>query len=246
MMTGKRLGSVLLLLALLAGVCSCKEVSDIVVCGPTTYCFYGDVAVDAINQLSQQRSTMKSEKRDALKLLQSMQEVPAPVEGLFPTDARDVGEGPYHVELAMVYQGNSHFLAEYRYPRATLSFRDPDSGEQHELSCYVEYSFFRCILYHHSIMQTVEEYYESFYNVQDWRGSVTYEMVDGMLYAVSGNYVWLYFDLNPGIGCIKVEKKREDETVAIPYQALQPLCQWELIPIDPAMREDVTDHVGWW
>lgn len=243
-MIGKKKCIIFLFLLLSVLLGSCKKEPEIVVCGSRYLSFYGNQAIDAIDQLSQLRNQIKAEEagEEALRWLKVLGEVPAPIEGLFATSQRDYGNGPFQVEMSAEYQYDQHFKIFYTYPRATLRITDPVTGEQTDYNCSIRYSFYRIYINRNRILQSVDEYhryYDSELTNNDYR-----EMIDGKLYVRDYNSDRLYFDLNPGIGVVEILNDRNDP--AIPYETLLPLCQWELIPVDKADRENVTEHVGWW
>ncbi len=234
----------ILFAAVPTALCSCKQEPETPDCWADNYSVYGNQAVDAINQISQMREKERPAdwQAESWRFLKALKELPAPAEGLFPTTARDYGEGPAHVNVALEYLGNQHFEVSYLYPLATLRIADPESGETVDRHCGVRYSFYRMFTCQNRILQSVDEYYEYYYC--GYRKGTYGEMNDGKLYVSDSSGDRLYFDLNPGIGVVEVERREADPV--IPYETLLPLCRWNWIPINTADRENVTEHIGWW
>lgn len=239
--------SLIFVLVMVMSMCACKKEPKIVVCGPTTYTFYADNAEAAVDRLFYHADQAEAfqDSEEVRRMMKSLEDIPTPKEGAFRLGVRDygAGDGPFSVIMDLRLQYQQHFLVEYAYPLATFSYTSTETGEEVSRILSIRYCFYRVYIYKNQILQSVGEYYESYFSKNDRYNEG--EMIDGKLYVRKGDSVKVFFDLNPGIGVVELNDST-DSLNDIPFEALLPLCQWKLVRIAPSERESVTDHVGWW
>lgn len=240
----------LALLALLAGVCSCKK-QEIIVCGPTVFLYYGNTASEAVGKLEAEQNKPRKElakKYETDAVLTDFLELnvlPAPKDGLFKGIPMDYEVGEFCLEMTLVSSQRHHFEVHYNYYQAELKLPGETEGEEVDFNCGIRYTFYRALIYRNQIIDTVEEYERLYADVAPLLQGATVERIDGNLYVRHPEQEIMIFDLNPGIGILEVGK-RGNASVTIPYEVMLPLCQWELIPVNNTGWENMTDWAGWW
>ena len=240
-----KIGLLLLILTILLPTYSCNAEQNYPNCGELSSFYYANTSSELIDKM--RTDAWKEEKNETQVerrlYLRNLNEIPFPSNVPFTYTSIDYGDGAHTVELYIQPHRRDHVTITCCYPRITYSYTYPDSGEKVDYIGSIEYTFYRVYIYHHQILQSVEDFYNIYYskNFPDSRA----EIINGDLYIQQKDVTLLYFDLNPGIGVVRFFNDTEN-SIAIPYEVLLPLCQWELIPVNPWERESVTDHVGWW
>ena len=198
--------SVVFALVMVTSMCACKKEPKIVVCGPTTYTFYADNAEAAVDRLFYHADQAEAfqDSEEVRRMMKSLEDIPAPKEGAFRLGVRDygAGDGPFSVIMDLRLQYQQHFLVEYAYPLATFSYTSTETGEEVSRILSIRYCFYRVYIYKNQILQSVGEYYESYFSKNDRYNEG--EMIDGKLYVRKGDSVKVFFDLNPGIGVVEL------------------------------------------
>lgn len=227
--------SVVFALVTVMSMCACKKEPKIVVCGPTTYTFYADNAEAAVDRLFYHADQAEAfqDSEEVRRMMKSLEDIPAPKEGAFRLGVRDygAGDGPFSVIMDLRLQYQQHFLVEYAYPLATFSYTSTETGEEVSRILSIRYCFYRVYIYKNQILQSVGEYYESYFSKND-RYNVG-EMIDGKLYVRKGDSVKVFFDLNPGIGVVELQDST-DSLNDVPFEALVVLCKIAVLNITKA------------
>ena len=125
----------LALLALLAGVCSCKK-QETIVCGPTVFLYYGNTASEAVGKLEAEQNKPRKElakKYETDAVLTDFLELnvlPAPKDGLFKGIPMDYEVGEFCLEMTLVSSQRHHFEVHYNYYQAELKLPGETEGEE--------------------------------------------------------------------------------------------------------------------
>lgn len=109
----------------------------------------------------------------------------------------------------------------------------------------VEYQFLRGTIINREFCETVKDYAEKTDMLKrECRDNAQY--TDGYLYYGNDSEMVCYFDLNPGIGQIKI--RLVDGIKQLPFafslETVAPLCKWKVISRDTGL--EITDRTCWW